>query len=57
MNWKKSHDIDLAGQLSPIEISKLKETLGIAPYLKDQACQRYNPPYSPPLNGWRTGEL
>ncbi|VDI15760.1 Hypothetical predicted protein [Mytilus galloprovincialis] len=52
--WKNSSDIDPSQPLSQLEIRKLEETLKIAPFLLDNACQRFNSPYVPQTDGWRT---
>ncbi|CAG2239680.1 unnamed protein product [Mytilus edulis] len=54
--WKNSSDIDPSQPLSQLEIRKLEETLKIAPFLLDNACQRFNSPYVPQTDGWRTGK-
>lgn len=54
-SWKTSAGIDPSQSLSTVEIRKLQEALGIAPFLMDAACERYSSPYVPPINGWRTG--
>ncbi|VDI36613.1 Hypothetical predicted protein, partial [Mytilus galloprovincialis] len=53
-SWKSSVGIDPSQSLTVVEIRKLEEILGIAPFLLDSPCQRYNWPYSPPINGWRS---
>ncbi|XP_076086926.1 uncharacterized protein LOC143057501 [Mytilus galloprovincialis] len=53
-SWKNSSDVDPSQPLNQLEIRQLEETLGIAPFLLDNACQRFNSPYIPQTDGWRT---
>ncbi|VDI23782.1 Hypothetical predicted protein, partial [Mytilus galloprovincialis] len=53
-SWKSSVGINPSQSLTVVEIRKLEEILGIAPFLLDSPCQRYSWPYSPPINGWRS---
>ncbi|XP_071145134.1 uncharacterized protein [Mytilus edulis] len=53
-SWKETSGVDPSQPLSQLEIQKLEETLGIAPFLLDNACQRFNSPYVPQTDGWKT---
>ncbi|XP_052083607.1 uncharacterized protein LOC127720908 [Mytilus californianus] len=53
-SWKSSVGIEPSQSLTVVEIRKLEEILGIAPFLLDSPCQRYSWPYVPPTNGWRS---
>ncbi|XP_052083593.1 uncharacterized protein LOC127720891 [Mytilus californianus] len=53
-SWKKSSGVDTSQPLSQLEIRKLEETLGIAPFLLENSCQRFSSPYVPQTDGWRT---
>lgn len=55
MSWKNSMGVDPSQPLSQMETKQLEETLGIAPFLLDNACQRFSSPYVPQIDGWRTG--
>lgn len=55
MSWKNSMGVDPSQPLSQMETKQLEKTLGIAPFLLDNACQRFSSPYVPQIDGWRTG--
>ena len=42
-------------QLDSHSVSKLFHELGIAPYMKDNKCNRRDVPYYPNTAGWNTG--
>jgi hypothetical protein len=54
--WIENRGMDASERLTEVAISQLLEALGVAPYLREQPCQRAVAPYSPTTHGWYTGK-